>query len=94
MSDGSKVFVRFQLSAKEVDNLGIKTRCFSSKKNYMNNYDIINASVSAYRCACGDVGEKGLAFTSALNIACDEATEAYAKENNLDLSSLTGKDDE
>lgn len=81
-------------NAKEVDNLGISTRCFSSKKNYINNYDIINSSVSAYRSTCGDAGEKGLAFTSSLNIACNEATVEYANENNLDLNSLVGKDSE
>lgn len=81
-------------NAKEVDNLGIATRCFSSKKNYMNNYDIVNTSVSAYRGACGDAGEKGLAFTEALNIACDVTTTAYANDNNIDLNSLTGKDSE
>lgn len=92
--DWTFVYMCSDLSnAKEVDNLGIKTRCFSSKKNYINNYDIINSSVSAYRGACGDAGEKGLAFTTSLNLACDVTTENYAKENNLDLGSLTGKDD-
>ena len=93
--DWTFVYMGSDLSnAKEVDNLGIKTRCFSSKKDYLNNYDIINTSLSTYRCACGDAGEKGALFTETLNIACDVATTAYANDNNIDLNSLTGKDSE
>ena len=91
--DWTFVYMGSDLSnAKEVDNLGIKTRCFSAKKDYLSNYDVINASVSAYRSACGDAGEKGMAFTTTLIGACNDATVKYAEENNLDLDSLMGND--
>ena len=41
-------------TTKEADNLGIKFRTYSSRKNITNNYDIINTVTSSYRCAINE----------------------------------------
>lgn len=88
--DWTFVYMGSDLSnAKEVSDLGIKTRCFSSKKNYLDNYSIINNSITTYRNTVGDASFKSMAFTASLEEDCTTATEAYAKENNIDLNSLT-----
>lgn len=74
--------------ATDANSLGISTRCYASKTNYMSNYDIINASISTYRNTDGDYLAKSLAFTSTLNEECDNATTQYAEENNIDINTL------
>lgn len=74
--------------AKDVDNLGINTRCFSSKNDYISNYAMVNSSISAYRNCDGDAITKNSAFVSNITLNCNEATAKYASDNNLDLDSL------
>lgn len=74
--------------ATDANSLGISTRCYASKTNYMSNYDIINASISTYRNTDGDYLAKSLAFTATLNEECDIATTQYAEENNIDINTL------
>lgn len=93
--DWTFVYMGSDLSnAKEVSDLGIKTRCFSAKKDYLGNYDIINSSISTYRNTVGDASLKAMAFTSSLDANCSVVTENYAKENNIDIDSLTSKDND
>ena len=92
--DWTFVYMGSDLSnANDANSLGFATRCFSSKSDYLSNYDMINASVTAYRNTVGEASLKGMAFTSTLNASCNEATEKYAKENNLDVDSLTANND-
>lgn len=75
-------------NAQDANSLGITTRAFAKKSAYLGNYDIINASITAYRGACGDAGEKGLAFTTSLSESCENATREYANENDLNADDL------
>lgn len=75
-------------NAQDANSLGITTRAFANKSAYLGNYDIINASISAYRCTCGDAGEKGLAFATSLSESCENATKEYANENDLNADDL------
>lgn len=74
--------------ANDANSMGFGTKLYASKLNYGNNYDVINASVTSYRCTKGDAGEKGLAFTSTLNGLCKTVTEEYAAENDLNADDL------
>ena len=75
-------------NANDANSIGISTRCYSSKSDYLANYSIVSTSLSAYRNTCGDYNEKSLALTKTLNEECDNATEAYANENNIDVTTL------
>ena len=75
-------------NAQDANSLGITTRAFAKKSAYLGNYDIINASISAYRCTCGDAGEKGLAFATSLSESCENATKEYANEIDLNADDL------
>ena len=93
--DWTFVYMGSDLSnAKEVSSLGITTRCFSAKKDYIENYSIINDSISAYRNTVGDASFKEMAFTSTLDANCSVMTENYAKDNNIDIDSLIAKDND
>lgn len=75
-------------NADDADSLGISTRCFATKANYMANYEIINSAISTYRNTAGDYATKTLAFSKMLEEDCDSATEQYANENNIDITTL------
>lgn len=75
-------------NAQDANNLGITTRAFAKKSAYLGNYDMINASVKAYRCSIGSAKEKNLAFTTSLSESCENATREYANENNLNADDL------
>jgi uncharacterized protein YegL len=81
-------------NAQDANNLGFTTRCFSSSDVYGANYSIINDSISAYRNTDGDSLKKAKAMSTSLNWSCNEATIKYAKENNLDASSLISQIDD
>ena len=74
--------------ANDANSMGFGTKLYASKLNYGNNYDVINASVTSYRCTKGDAGEKDLALTSMLNELCKTVTEEYAAENDLNADDL------
>lgn len=80
-------------NADDANSLGITTRCYASKADYGNNYDIINSSLSLYRNTVGDACAKAMAFTTSLNESCDNATKTYAENNNIDLNSLKATED-
>ena len=74
--------------AQDANSLGISTRAFAKKSSYIENYNMINASVKAYRCSTGSAEEKNLAFTTSLSESCENATREYANENNLNVNDL------
>lgn len=78
--------------ASDANTLGVSTRSFASKGDYMKNYDMINFSLSSYRTTDGDCETKAMAFSSALNEASIAATKKYAKDNGLNADDLLGND--
>lgn len=74
--------------AHDANSLGFVTKLYASKANYVTNYDIINDSVSAYRCCTGGALEKNAVFTSTLSESCDLKTREYAEENGLNADDL------
>lgn len=81
-------------NADDANSLGISTRCFAKKSDYLMNYSIISDSINTYRTTAGDADFKSMAFTSTLNACCNESTEKYAKENNIDIDSLTNNNNQ
>lgn len=79
--------------ANDANNIGIKTRGFASKSNFLQNWDIINCSVSSYRTTTGDASVKFAALDESLSLQTAEVTKKYAADNGLDATSLLGKDD-
>lgn len=75
--------------ASDANSLGITTRCFASSSNYMSNYSIVNEAISCYRddIDC-DIKTKSLNLKARLKKSCDDATEKYASENNIDVNKL------
>lgn len=74
--------------AKDANSLGFANKMYSSKARYMSNYDIINASVTSYRCSTLTGEAKDLAFTSTLSENCKNITKDYANANNLNADDL------
>lgn len=69
--------------SKDADSLGFKTKLYTTKDKWDDNYQLINCAVDAYRT--------GLTAKSVCSYLSDEAnriTEQYNKENNLNLSSI------
>ena len=75
-------------NAADANTLGFKTRSFASKGDYMKNYDVINASVKAYRNTAGDRLAKSAMFESVLTCETNALTDEYAASNGLDADSL------
>lgn len=75
-------------NADDANTLGFSTRSYSSKSDYLKNYDVINTVVSCYRNTTGDASTKSAAFVCALNSETDILTEEYAAANGLDADTL------
>lgn len=85
----SFVYMGSDLSnADDANSMGIKTRCFSSRGDYMNNYLTVSKALNCYRNTTGSYEEKNMSFCASLNEDCDIATEKYAQENNIDVNTL------
>lgn len=70
-------------TAKAADELGVKARTYSSKKNIKSNYDIINSAVKTYRhfaVATQDSVQADNTFKEALTAATLANTALYEKE--------------
>ena len=70
---------------KTADDLGIKTRSFTSKLNHFKNYDILNDATTKYRCA-SSLSTANHVFDSTLKCASVALTEEYEKEIGTKLS--------
>lgn len=66
-------------NSSDAKNIGINKMSFSSRANYSNNYDIVNCSLSAYRCAA-DITEAKATMDSVLCSELDATTLAYEAE--------------
>lgn len=69
---------------KDVDNLGIKTRGFSSREDMGNTYTLLNDTMSAYRMS-STVAEAA-ATMDCLHASCLNMTKDYEIKNNITLS--------
>lgn len=74
--------------ASDANTLGFSTRAFASKSSYIKNYDMINASLSAFRYCAGTAEQKNAAFLNTISESCENATKEYANENNLNADDL------
>ena len=74
--------------AQDANSLGFGTKLYSSKSDYMNNYDTINIALSSYRCMTGSTEFKSDILNETLCASAEEATKKYAAENNLDANDL------
>lgn len=74
--------------ANDANSMGLTTKLYASKMNYISNYDVINASVSSYRCCAGTSEQKNKALKVSLEESCDSLTKEYAAENGLDANEL------
>lgn len=70
---------------KTADDLGIKTRSFTSKLNHFKNYDMLNDATTKYRCAA-TLRAANDAFSSTLDCATNALTEEYEKEIGVKLT--------
>ncbi len=71
-------------SMKDVENLGIKMSSFSSRRGLAANYDLLNATATAYRCAT--TVTESLATMDCLMKSCADTTKAYEEERNIKLN--------
>lgn len=78
--------------AHDSKSLGISTRMFASKADYLSNYTTLNCAISSYRGSKGDSGSKGLSLKKNLAEAATNATIKYAEENSLDAEDLLSED--
>ena len=74
--------------AQDANSLGFGTKLYSSKSDYINNYDTINVVLSCYRCMTGSTELKSDVLNETLCASAEEATKKYAAENNLDANDL------
>ena len=80
-------------NADDANTLGFKTRSYSSKDDYMKNYDTINCVMSCYRRTLGNANVKSAALEHALYAQTNSLTEEYAAANGLDVDKLKGDND-
>ena len=74
--------------ATDANTLGISSRGFASKANYIRNYEAINSVVSEYRCSDASLEEKNLCFESALYGAMNSMTDEYAASVGINADDL------
>lgn len=75
-------------NANDANTLQFSTRSFSSKKDYIKNYDVINSALKSYRTTTGSSEFKSDVMLNCLNEETNIMTEAYAAANGLDADSL------
>lgn len=73
-------------TAKDADTLGFKFKTYSSKANFSNNYDIINAATTTYR----SLTKKGVPIVDATVAFCCSLDENTAK-NTADYEAEIGQ---
>ena len=79
-------------NADDANTLKFSTRSFSSKKDYIKNYEVINSALKSYRTTVGSAEFKSDAMLNCLNEETNIMTEAYAAANGLDSDSLKGNE--
>ena len=75
-------------NADDANTLHFSTRSFSSKKDYIKNYEVINCALKSYRTTTGSSEFKSDVMLNCLNVETNALTEEYAAANGLDADSL------
>lgn len=74
--------------ARDTRSIGISTRAFASKSDYLSNYAMINSVVTSYRSMTGSAEFKSEKLNEALNLASVETTTKYAKKKGINAEDL------
>lgn len=73
--------------SKDSKTLGTAYRAFTSKKKFVNNYNIISASANAWRSTSNmDLNEANTMFDTVLRCATSEVTAEYKADTGIDLT--------
>lgn len=80
-------------NAKDADELNFKYRGFTSKKKFYNNYDVIGAGVTAYRCAA-NISEASLALDSSVAKSMTALNNEYKNDTGIDLTNSANSSSE
>lgn len=75
-------------NADDANTLSFSTRSFSSKSDYIKNYDVINRALKSYRTTTGSSEFKSDVMLNCLNVETNALTEEYAAANGFDADSL------
>lgn len=73
-------------SMEDVKKLGIKMSSFSSRKDYMSNYSVVNEATKLYRKASVDALTASATMDAFLSSETRNMTTKYENENNIKLS--------
>ena len=76
--------------AKDVDDIGIKYRGFTTKNKFYNNYDVISTGLTAYRCAA-TAADATLAFDASIEKSMTALNEEYKADTGIDLTNSGDK---
>ncbi len=76
--------------AKDVDDIGIKYRGFTTKNKFYNNYDVISTGLTAYRCAATEA-DATLAFDASIEKSMTALNEEYKADTGIDLTNSCDK---
>lgn len=68
-----------------MEKLGIKMPGFSSRKDYMSDYSIVNKATTLYRLAKVDAVSASATMDAFLSATVDEMTTKYENETNIKL---------
>jgi Fe-S oxidoreductase len=75
--------------ANDANSLGFINKLYSSKDNYMENYDTINTVLACYRCDTNSsFSFKSDVLNETLHATAEETTKKYAAEKGLDAADL------
>lgn len=75
--------------AKDANSLGLSTRLYASKSDYLSNYTAINNIVRNFRDSTDeDYATKDYCLKTTLGEMAEDATIKYANDNNLDAKDL------
>lgn len=75
-------------NADDANTLNVSTRSFSSKGDYIKNYEVINSALKSYRTTAGSAAFKSDVMLKHLSVETNALTEEYAAANGLDADSL------
>lgn len=74
--------------AKDANSLGFTSRSYSSKSDYIKNYEVINDTVKLYRTTLGSAEAKMAVANDFLCTSLNALTEDYAAQTGIDANSL------
>ena len=74
--------------AHDANSLGFTNKLYSSKTNYMENYDTINTVLCSYRCMEGSFNDKSAVLNETLHTTAKKTTKKYAADNGLNAADL------